>query len=121
MLERARPAGPPSATVLLDYPASVRAWGDLLAIIDPGAATRAEQAGTSALGVARAVGCDEGTQARVRVAGFLHALEPDWVPEGGLPWDVRAILRDLEAGDSVEARIVALVAGAQRKAPESQV
>jgi len=114
LLERARPAGPPSATLLLDYPASVRAWGDLLAILVPGTAEQADAAGTNGLAVARALGCDEATQAKVRVAAFLHALDPAWVPEGGLPWDVRSILRDLGFRETVAAQIVALVATARR-------
>ncbi|HKT61576.1 MAG TPA: hypothetical protein VJQ46_16085, partial [Gemmatimonadales bacterium] len=71
-----------------------------------------ESAGTAALSLARALGCDEATQARVRVAGFLHDLDPGWVPEGGLPWDVRSILRDLGPRESLEAQIVALAAAA---------
>jgi len=118
LLERAKPAGPPSGTLLLDYPASVRAWGDLLAVLSPGAAERAEAAGTNALSVARALGCDEPTQARVRIAGFLHALDPEWVAEGGLPWDVRSILRDRAARQTVEAQIVALVATGPRPASQ---
>lgn len=116
MLERARPAGPPTGTLLLDYPASVRAWGDLLAILIPGTAARSEAAGTSALAIARALGCDEATQARVRVAGFLHALDPEWVAEDGLPWDVRSILRDLGPRETLEAQIVSVVATVQRPA-----
>jgi hypothetical protein len=112
LLELAKPAGPPTGTLLLDYPASVRAWGDLLAVLG-GDARMAEEVGTAALAVARAVGCDEATQARVRVAGFLHALDPAWVPEHSLPWSVESILG--EAGrDCVEGKIVALVLASRR-------
>ena len=114
MLERARPAGPPTGTLLLDYPASVRAWGDLLAVLDAGAGAQAEAAGTSALTMARALGCDESTQARVRVAAFLHGLDPEWVADGGLPWDVRSILLDLGPRKTLEAQIVGLVATARQ-------
>jgi hypothetical protein len=114
MLERLKPAASPTATLVVEYPASVRAWGDLLAILEPGTAGQAEQTGITALAVARLLGCDEPTQARVRIAGFLHGLNPDWMPEGGLPSGVAAILRDLGPRQTLESQIVATVLASQR-------
>ena len=74
-LERLKPAGPPEAVLVAGYPASVRAWGDLSAVLNPETGAVAEQAGADALAGARASGCDEAAQARAMVVGFLLALD----------------------------------------------
>ena len=113
-LERFKPAGALAAALAGTYPASVRAWGDLLAVLDPESKARAERVAAGAVVIAQQQGCDEVTQARVRVAGYLHEVIAEWVPDGALPWDTLAVLRGLRDGVTVEARIVAAAAAGPR-------
>ncbi len=107
-LERLKPARAPAAGRGGDYPASVRAWGDLLAVVDPSGESYAERVAESAAESARHQGLDDETQARIRVAGYLHALDPAWVAEGMLPWNVRPILCGLHGGQpTAESEIIA--------------
>jgi len=92
-LERHGPAGGPQRTLAGDYPASVRAWGELLAVLHPAPRDRAERVAGAAADVARTLGYDEESRARVRVAAYLHELDPDSVGDGTLPCDVGPILR----------------------------
>ena len=87
-LERLRPAGAPAAGLAGDYPASVRAWGDLLAVLDPPGERHAERSPRARSTAARRSGLGREAQARVRVAGYLHALDPAWISDGMLPWSV---------------------------------
>jgi tetratricopeptide (TPR) repeat protein len=107
-LERFRAAGAPAAGRAGDYPASVRAWGDLLAVVDPSGEGHAEQVAEGAVEAARYQGLDDQAQARIRVAGYLHALDPAWVSDGMLPWDIRPILCGLHGGPTTaESEIIA--------------
>jgi tetratricopeptide (TPR) repeat protein len=99
-LERLRPAGPPAPGLSGEYPASVRAWSDLLAVLDPSGEGHAERVAEGVVEAARDQGLDDETQARVRVAGYLHRLNPAWVADGTLPWNVRSILCGLHGGPS---------------------
>jgi hypothetical protein len=92
------------------YPASVRAWGDLIAVLDPAAGAIAEQAGVNALAAARASGSDEAAQARAMVVGFLLALDVENVPEDALPWDMPALLRRVRAASASPETIASVVA-----------
>jgi HD-GYP domain-containing protein (c-di-GMP phosphodiesterase class II) len=106
-LERLRPAGAPAAGRAGDYPASVRAWGDLLAVVDPSGERHAERVAEGAVEAARDQGLDEEAQARIRVAGYLHGLDPAWIADGMLPWNVRPILCGLHGGPATaESEII---------------
>jgi tetratricopeptide (TPR) repeat protein len=106
-LERLKPARAPTARAG-DYPASVRAWGDLLAVVDPSGESYAERVAEAVVETARHQGLDDETQARIRVAGYLHALDPAWIAEGMLPWNVRPILCGLHGGQpTAESEIIA--------------
>jgi tetratricopeptide (TPR) repeat protein len=109
-LERLKPAGAPEAVLVAGYPASVRAWGDLIAVLDPAAGAIAEQAGVDALAAARALGSDEAAQARAMVVGFLLALDVAGVPEDALPWDMPALLRRVCAASASPETIASVVA-----------
>ena len=103
-LERLKPARAPTG----GYPASVRAWGELLAVLDPSGESYAERVAEAAAETALDQGLDDETQARIRVAGYLHALDPAWIAEGMLPWNVRPILRGLHGGQpTAESEIIA--------------
>jgi HD-GYP domain-containing protein (c-di-GMP phosphodiesterase class II) len=107
-LERLKPARAPTAGRAGDYPASVRAWGDLLAVMDPPGESHAERVAEAAAEAARHQGLDDETQARIRVAGYLHALDPAWIAEGMLPWNVWPILCGLRGGQpTAESEIIA--------------
>jgi HD-GYP domain-containing protein (c-di-GMP phosphodiesterase class II) len=107
-LERLKPARAPIAGRPGDYPASVRAWGDLLAVVDPSGESHGERVAEAAAEAARHQGLDDETQARIRVAGYLHALDPAWIAEGMLPWNVWPILCGLHGGQpTVESEIIA--------------
>jgi tetratricopeptide (TPR) repeat protein len=107
-LERLRATGAPAAGRTGDYPASVRAWGDLLAVLDPSGEGRAECVAGGAVESARHQGLDDETQARIRVAGYLHALDPAWISDGMLPWNVRPTLCGLHGGlPTAESEIIA--------------
>lgn len=107
-LERLRPAGAPGAGPAGDYPASVRAWGDLLAVLDPSGESHAERVAEGAVEAARRHGLGDDAQARIRVAGYLHALDPAWVADGTLPWNIRPILCGLRGGPpTAESEIIA--------------
>lgn len=117
-LERLRPAGAVIPSLRADYPSSVRAWGDLLEVLDPRAGPRGERVAANAVAAARRSGCDETVQARVRVAGYLHALDPAWIADETLPWDVAGILRGFHAGEpTIESRIIALAADTGLSSP----
>jgi hypothetical protein len=46
-------------------------------------------------------------QACIRVAGYLHALDPAWISDGMLPWNIRPILCGLRGGPpTVESEII---------------
>lgn len=106
-LERFKPAGPPATSHGGDYPASVRAWGDLLAVLDPSNEGHAERIAGRAAETARHQGLDGDAQARIRVARYLHALDPAWIGEGMLPWNVGSILRGLHGGlPTAESEII---------------
>jgi tetratricopeptide (TPR) repeat protein len=106
-LERLRPAGAPAAGRAGDYPASVRAWGDLLAVVDPPGEHHAERVAEGAVEAARDRGLDEEAQGRIRVAGYLHGLDPAWIADGMLPWNVRPILCGLHGGPpTAESEII---------------
>jgi tetratricopeptide (TPR) repeat protein len=107
-LERLKPASAPAACVAGDFPASVRAWGDLLAVLDPSGGSHAERVAEGAVEAARHQGLDEQAQARVRVAGYLHALDPAWTSDAMLPWNIRPILCALHGGPpTAESEIIA--------------
>ena len=107
-LERLKPASAPAAGTARDLPASVRAWGDLLAVLDPSGEGHAERVAEGAVEAARQQGLDGEAQARIRVAGYLHALDPAWISEGMLPWNARPILCALHGGPrTVESEIIA--------------
>jgi tetratricopeptide (TPR) repeat protein len=92
-LDRLKPAGPSAEPILAgDYPAGVRARGDLLGALDPSALAHAERVARGAAAVARELGYEGQDQARVRVGGFLHELEEDQLGDT-LAWDVRPIVR----------------------------
>ena len=61
-LERLKPAGAQAAAVVGTFSAGVRAWGELLAVLHPAAAPRAQRIAASAVARARDLGCDEATQ-----------------------------------------------------------
>jgi tetratricopeptide (TPR) repeat protein len=106
-LERLKPARAPTAG-RDDYPASVRAWGDLLAVVDPSGERHAERVAEGAVEAARHQGLDDEAQARIRVAAYLHALDPAWIADGMLPWNVRPILCGLHGGQpTAESEIIA--------------
>jgi tetratricopeptide (TPR) repeat protein len=109
-LERLKPAGTPEAMLVAGYPASVRAWGDLIAVLDPAAAAIAEQGGVDALAAARASGSDEAAQTRAMVVGFLLALDVEGVPEDALPWDMAALLRRARTTSASPETIASVVA-----------
>lgn len=92
-LDRLKPAPAASRVLAGEYPASVRAWGELLAAGDRTAAAHAERVADGAVRLARHLGYDDDGQARVRVGGYLHDLDPDCLGGAALPWDVRPILR----------------------------
>ena len=106
-LERLKPAGLPAAGVAGDFPASVRAWNDLLGILDPVGQRLGERIAEGAVDAARRSGLGAEDQARVRVAAHLHALDPAWISEGMLPWRVERILQGLHGGDATpESEII---------------
>lgn len=75
---------------------------------DPSGESYAERVAESAAEAARHQGLDDETQARIRVAGYLHALDPAWILEGILPWNVRPILCGLHGGQpTAESEIIA--------------
>jgi tetratricopeptide (TPR) repeat protein len=115
-LERLKPAGRPETLLAAGYPASIRAWGDLIAVLDPAAGTIAEQAGSDALTAARALGVDETAQARAMVVGFLVGLDVGGLPREALPWDVLALLRRLDPSSTTAEEIASLVAADKRRA-----
>jgi tetratricopeptide (TPR) repeat protein len=92
-LERHRPSAGAARTLAGDYPASVRAWGELLGATHPAWRDHAERAAGIAADVARALGHDDEGQARVRVAAYLRELDPECLGEGSLSWEVRSVLR----------------------------
>jgi tetratricopeptide (TPR) repeat protein len=107
-LERLRPAGAPAAGRAGDYPASVRAWGDLLAVLDPSGESHAERVAEGAVEAARDQGLDAEAQACIRVAAHLHALDPAWISDGMLPWNILPILYGLHGGPrTAESEIIA--------------
>ena len=107
-LERLRPSGPPASGRAGNYPASVRAWGDLLAVLDPSGESHAERVAEGAAEAAMHEGLDDEALASIRVAGYLHALDPAWIAEGMLPWNVRPILCGLYGGlPTAESEIIA--------------
>jgi hypothetical protein len=107
-LERLKPASAPAAGRAGDYPASVRAWADLLAVMSPSAESHGERVAEAAAEAAWHQGLDDETQARVRAAGYLHALNPAWIAEGTLPWNIRPILCGLHGGQpTAESEIIA--------------
>jgi tetratricopeptide (TPR) repeat protein len=109
-LERLKPAGLPVVGRTGDYPASVRAWGDLLAVLDPSREGHAERVANGAVEAARHQGLDDEAQARIRVAGYLHGLDPAWISDAMLPWNVRPILCGLHGGlPTAESEIIARV------------
>jgi tetratricopeptide (TPR) repeat protein len=116
-LERLKPAGVPATRRAGDYPASVRAWGDLLAVLDPSGEGHAERVAEGAVEAARDHGLDEEAQARIQVAGYLHALDPAWISDGMLPWNVRPILCALHGGlPTAESEIIAREIDRRRRA-----
>ncbi len=54
------------------YPVAVANWGDLIRSVDLPTFEHMERVATQAVLVARALGCDESQQARVRVGAYLH-------------------------------------------------
>jgi tetratricopeptide (TPR) repeat protein len=107
-LERLRPAGTAATNRAGNYPASVRAWGDLLAVLDPPGESRAERVAEGAVAAARREGLGEEAQACIRMAGYLHALDPAWIPDDMLPWNIRPILCGLHGGlPTAESEIIA--------------
>jgi tetratricopeptide (TPR) repeat protein len=107
-LERLRPSGAPAAGRAGDYPASVRAWGDLLAVLDPSGESHAERVAEGAVEAARDQGLDTEAQACIRVAAHLHALDPAWISDGMLPWNILPILYGLHGGPrTAESEIIA--------------
>jgi tetratricopeptide (TPR) repeat protein len=113
-LQRLKPAVASAAT-LGEYPASVRAWRDLLEVMDPNAAANSERVATRAVAVARELGCDEAAQVRIRLAGCLYGFEAAWLVAESLPSDVAGILRNVPTGGSLESKIVALAADCERE------
>ena len=103
-----------SAATLGEYPASVRAWRDLMEVIDPTAAAHSERVAARAVAVARELGCDVAAQVRIRLAGCLSGFESACLAAESLPSDVVVILRDVPVGGSLEATIVKLAADAER-------
>ena len=109
-LERLQPAGPAASALAEDYPASVRAWSDLLEVLEPESEPDRARLAGRAVAVARQLNCDEAAQARVRAAAYLHGLEPAWIVDEALPWDVGAILQELHGEvPTLETRILAQV------------
>ncbi len=93
VLERLKPAGGPGRIIAGEYPASARAWGELLAVEDPEAASHAERVAAGAVEVARLLGLGEEAQARLRIGASLHPFDPARLLDGTLPWDVRPMIR----------------------------
>ena len=57
---------------------------------------------------ARRQGLGDEAQACIRVAGYLHALDPAWISDGMLPWNIRPILCGLRGGrPTAESEIIA--------------
>ncbi|MBA3495687.1 MAG: hypothetical protein H0T86_01110 [Gemmatimonadales bacterium] len=92
-LERLKPASRPSRILAGEYPASVRAWGELLAVADPQGARHAERVAAGAVDLARLLGYGEEAQARLRIGACLHPFDPARLLDGTVPWDVGPMIR----------------------------
>jgi putative nucleotidyltransferase with HDIG domain len=62
------------------YPAVVTNWGDLVRSLDLPTFEHMERVASQAALVARALGCDESSQARIRVGAYLHDVGKLRVP-----------------------------------------
>ena len=92
-LDRLKPASrSPDPILAGEYPAGVRARGELLGALDPSAIAHAERVAGGAAALARELGYSGEEQARVRVGAYLHELDEDQLGDG-LAWDVRPVIR----------------------------
>lgn len=94
-LARLRPCLEPAAVLEGNYPAAVRAWGQLLGVTDPPAAERAERMAIEAAAVARELGRDAAGQARIRLAAYLHGISPQLIEAAELPWGLEEVRREV--------------------------
>ncbi|MBA2460057.1 MAG: tetratricopeptide repeat protein [Gemmatimonadales bacterium] len=86
VLGRLKPSLQPEAVMEGNYPAAVRAWGELMRVRDLSELEHAERVGAAAAAVACELGWDAPAQARVRMAAFLHGVSPDLIEAAELPW-----------------------------------
>jgi putative nucleotidyltransferase with HDIG domain len=122
-LSRLKPCMRPAEMAAGRYPAVVANWGELVRSVDLPTFEHMERVAIRAGEVARGLGCDESSQARVRVGAYLHDVgklrvprallnesaphtseelailrrHPVWSAEllaaVELPWDITAIIR----------------------------
>jgi tetratricopeptide (TPR) repeat protein len=92
-LDRLKPVGMVQEILAGDYPSSVRAWGELMEVHDPEGLSHVERVARGVVDVARAMGCDDESQARLRIGAYLHELDPEHLRESALPWDLRPMIR----------------------------
>jgi HD-GYP domain-containing protein (c-di-GMP phosphodiesterase class II) len=92
-LDRLKGPAAPEQVLAGDYPAGVRAWGELMGALDPSALRHAERVAQGAVELARALGYDGDGQAKLRIGAYLHELDPERLAGGALPWDVGPMIR----------------------------
>ncbi len=90
-LARLKPCLLPEAVREGNYPAAVRAWGELMRVTDAAAAERAEKVGIGAAAVARELGHNAAAQARIRIAAYLKDVSPHLLQAAELPWGLDEI------------------------------